>query len=382
MPGDYDFELSQEQEQRARDLHGSSIRIDMCSMGPGGPALFNELDERMVAARIPAHRHPFTRLTLATSLPYALAAEGNEAASEAFRRFCSGHTAASFLVPGLGDAQISQLGQLTTWIDAIPWMGLANKAADFREAQARGTYLTYGFCQPTAAGLPRDLDRFDEARELGVRSVMLTYNIQDYVGAGCTERTNAGLSHYGLAVVEKLNSLGVIVDTSHCGPQTTLDACELSRAPVTANHTSAGALYSHDRSKSDDEIRAVAQTGGVIGVYAVPFFLAPAASRPGMPTMLDQIDYMANLVGWEHVGIGTDWPYMAPGDIPADMVPLMEDLGFRKEHELGAEHLDGYSDARDFMNITRGLVARGYDDDAIRGILGGNYLRVFESVCG
>jgi membrane dipeptidase len=381
MPGDYSFALSSEQEARALKLHRTSFSVDMCSMGPGGPALFAQLPQDVVAERLPDDVPPIVRFALGMLLPYMFTAEG---ISDALEPFCKGHTAASFALGGVTDLELGPISRLNEWIERIPWMDLARTAEDFRRAQREGSYVTYGFCQPSLSGLPRDLGQFDKAKELGVRSVMLTYNRQDLVGAGCTERTNAGLSYYGLEVVEKLNDIGLIVDTSHCGRQTTLDACRFSKAPVTANHTSAEALYPHARAKSDAELRTVADTGGVIGVYAMPFCLAPAASKATVETMLDHLDHVVRIVGWEHVGIGTDWPFMLSVELAEETIGRnIAEMGFRPEHEIGvSQSLVGYEDARDFVNITRGLVARGYEDRQIKGILGENFLRVFEAVCG
>ena len=381
MSGDYNFSLSSEQEQHAQQLHADAISIDMCSMGPGGPALYDRLPEDVVEERLPESMHPIQRFIVGMELPYSLSAEG---ATDALQTFCQGHTCASFAMGGVTDTELQGLENLNKNVENIPWMSFADTAEDFRRAKAEGTYVTYGFGQPGLAGLPFDLDQFDVARNLGTRSVMLTYNRQDAVGAGCTDRTNAGLSNFGLEVVAKMNDIGLIVDTSHCGKQTTLDACKFSEKPVTANHTSAEAVYKTDRAKSDEELMAVADTGGVVGVYAVPFFLAPQKDRATMDVMLDHIDYIVNLIGWRHVGIGTDWPFMLSHDLVDNTIGgSWEKMGFRAEHEIDNRmHLVGYDDARDFINITRGLVGRGYNDAQIHGILGENFVRVFEEICG
>ena len=381
MPGDFDFGLSTEQEEHARKLHAQAISVDMCSMGPGGPALFGQLPTATVEDCLRRDASPLGQFMLAMELPYELAASGE---SDLLREFCRGHTAASLACAGTSDAELAPLARQFERIDKIDWMSLAHSAEDFRKAHANGSYVTYGYSQPGTGGHPRDLDQFEKARAIGMRSVMLTYNNQDAVGAGCTDRTNAGLSHYGLEVVEKLNDLRMIVDTSHCGSQTTLDACLFSKAPVTANHTLASRVFNHDRGKSDEELRAVADTVGVIGVCAVPFFMVPAGGHASMNTMLDQIDYIAALVGWQHVGIGTDWPFMLTDEVAEQTIGKeVAKMGFRKEHNISTStYLDGYEDARDFINITRGLVARGYENDAIKAILGGNFVRVFEDVVG
>jgi len=381
MPGDFDFGLTSEQEERALTLHDQSISIDLCSMGPGGPALYDRLPEDEMEERLPDTMPPFTRFLKAMTLPYELTAEG---ASDALQSFCNGHSSASFAMGGVSEGALQPLQQLNEWVESIPWMELARKAEDFRRGHEEGVYVTYGYAQPGLEGLPRDLNQFDRAFELGCRSAMLTYNRQDFVGAGCTERTNAGLSNYGKDVVAKMNDVGLIVDTSHCGFQTTLDACFFSKAPVTANHTGVAALFNHDRAKSDEEILAIADTGGLIGVYALPFFLAPPHEEPTFEVILDNLEYIANLVGWEHVGIGTDWPFMMSHHLAEITIGMQTaELGFRPEHGISIRRTtEGYEDARDFINFTRGLVSRGCTDEQIKGVLGENFLRIFEQVCG
>jgi membrane dipeptidase len=212
---------------------------------------------------------------------------------------------------------------------------------------------------------------------------MLTYNRMDHIGTGCTERVDAGLSMFGVEVVGRCNALGIIVDVSHCGYLTTMDACRHSKKPVTANHTAAHSVHAHARCKSNEALRAIADTGGVIGVLALPAFLTNSAA-PSIEHMLDHIDYIAGLVGWQHVAIGTDWPMQAPDDV---LVAVFESelkaIGYSEQHRISAtRRLIGFDDCRDLPNITRGLVKRGYSDEQIRGILGENALRVFEEVCG
>ena len=381
MPGTFDFGLNQGDEDRARRLHESSISIDLVSMGPGGAGVYDRLPKDEVEARLPESMPVWSRFRKAITLPYELTAEG---ASDALQEFCAGHTAASFSLGGVDPRQLRALRQLNEWADQIPWMNIAGKAEDFRTAHDAGQYATYGNAQPSIDGLSRDLGLYDEAFDLGCRAVMLTYNNQDFVGAGCTERTNAGLSNFGKRLVRKLNDIGMLIDTSHCGRQTTLDACFFSDAPVMANHTGASALFNHDRAKSDEEIEAIAATGGLIGVYALPFFLAPPHEDPTFEVILDNIDHIVRLVGWEYVGIGTDWPFMMTHHLAeATIGTQTAELGFRPEHAISCSRTTkGYEDARDFINYTRGLVSRGYTDEQIKGILGENFLKLFAKVCG
>lgn len=297
----------------------------------------------------------------------------------------SGLTCGVFSAPVGDDLVFRTWDQIAARNTSVSWRRRATTAEEIRQAKRDGVITAYGFWQPVAP-IPRDLAALDDAYERGLRTCMLTYNRMDNVGVGCTERVDAGLSNLGLAVVQRLNDLGVIVDVSHCGPATTLDACRISNGPVTANHTTARAVFHHARGKTDEALKAIADTGGVIGVLCVPAFVTDAAT-PTIEHMLDHIDYIANLVGWEHVGIGTDWPNTAPEDVLRSILdPAAEankDLGFREEDRLDVSvNLVGFDDVRDFPNITRGLVKRGYSDEQIRGILGENALRVFADVCG
>ena len=210
----------------------------------------------------------------------------------------------------------------------------------------------------------------------------LTYNWQNYVGSGCTDRSDGGVTDFGARFIRRMNELGIIVDTAHSGRQTTLDACSTSSRPVIASHTSAEAVYRHDRAKSDVELRAIAESGGVIGIMAVPFFLS-GAEGVTIEALMDHIDYIATLVGWQHVAIGTDWPLQQTKASLRRLDERAMRIGFRQEHRIDSvTNLIGFDDYRDFPNITRGLVKRGYTDEQVLGVLGANALRVFEDVCG
>jgi membrane dipeptidase len=151
---------------------------------------------------------------------------------------------------------------------------------------------------------------------------------------------------------------------------------------VVASHTSAEGVHQHDRAKSDQELKAIAESGGYIGVYLVSMFLS-GKEQSTVDDFLDHVDYIANLVGPRFVGIGSDWPMQAPEWGIQKLSEMALEIGFRPEHGvLKPVNVLGFDDYRDFPNITRGLVKRGYSDDDIRGILGENFLRVFEDVCG
>jgi membrane dipeptidase len=377
----FDFGLSAEQEERAAQLHRESIIIDMLFQGPCGYRSFTpEMEAELQAEYEKDHNH-LEVLFSATFTPPRLAARGE---CPDFKTCWdeSGITAGNRQTrAGLVPTAARFWATLTQQFDHLPWLIKALHAEDIRRAKREGKHAGMVTTQNTLE-MGEDIKVVDVLWGMGLRMMQLTYNSMNFVGAGCTERTDAGVSLFGQRVIERMDELGIIVDTGHCGRQTTLDACALSKNPVVASHTSASSVYQFDRAKSDEEIRALAGSGGVIGVYAVPFFLA-AGKGVTIEAMLDHIEYIANLVGWQHVGIGTDWPMQAPKSMLGHLDEGGKEIGFREEHKLDSTtNLIGFDDYRDFPNITRGLVKRGYTDEQIKGILGENFLRVYEQVCG
>jgi membrane dipeptidase len=379
-PGAFDFGLDPAQEARARRLHAESMVIDMLFQYPGGAAIFDELPEGALEAAVAGKTARWERYQAASNLPFDLAIAGKSHVVEDWWRQ-SGLSAVAVGVPVSAIDMPAKDEDGAPWADALPWVVRVTRLAEFRKAKADGVLAVYGNCQPSY-GLPLDLEAIDRAYAGGLRSLMMTYNRMDHVGVGCTERVDAGLSRFGVEVVERCNKLGIIVDTSHCGRLTTLDACKTSSAPVTANHACAQGVLDHARGKSDEELDAIAATGGLIGVVAVPFFLA--RGHVTIEAMLDHIDYITARVGWRHVGIGTDWPMQSPIHLLQETVAgLLPEIGFRPEDNVDVtDTLAGFTDYRDFPNITRGLVKRGYTDEQVQGILGENFLRVFGEVCG
>jgi membrane dipeptidase len=381
--GRYDFGLDTDAEARAARLHRDSIVIDLLYWGPVTHRSFDGAMEQRLRNQFDGHRNPATSVYDAYYLPGRMAVEAKlPQLREAWA--ASGLTGGSypFHVGSAASLAVSA-GYLQRMVDGLGWVRKVRTAEDFVAAKREGQLAWVGLCQPTEP-VSKDISMLDRAYDFGLRALMLTYNQQDFVGAGCTERTDAGLTDFGRRVVAHCNALGIAVDTAHCGRRTTLDACEASQAPVMASHTAAAAVYDHDRGKSDEELLAIAATGGVIGVVTVPFFLGPVADAT-VETWLDHVDHIANLVGSEHVAIGTDWPMAGPKWTMQRLADAAHELGFRDdEHGTGdiTSNLIGFDDYRDMPNFTRGLVARGYDDEQITGILGGNALRVFSKTIG
>ncbi len=232
----------------------------------------------------------------------------------------------------------------------------------------------------------KNLDNIDFFHELGLRIVQLTYNTRNWVGNGCTERVDDGLSYFGLQVVERLNELHMIVDLSHCGYKTTMDAIANSKDPVVFTHTFAKEVSKHDRGKTDEQLQALSERGGFVGVMLVPHFIT-SDPHPSLEHFFRHIDYIVKLIGVDHLAIGTDlYPPANLGLSKAlDSSNSWMSLGFRPEHRAGESRktvIESFKDWSDWPNITAGLLSRGYSKDDVNKILGGNFLRVFERIVG
>ena len=225
--------------------------------------------------------------------------------------------------------------------------------------------------------------------QLGARMMHLTYNRRNPIGDGCGEPANAGLSDFGRAVIKEMNRLGVIIDLAHTGWQTCLETARASEQPVVVSHSTAAGVNYHIRSKSDEIIRAVLDTGGTMGITNVPAFLG---GRGDITSLLDHIDYVARTFGAEHVTIGTDRPYTSQGVGVAN-----RQIRSRSRQRNRWEALWPPDDPVKSPNwqqpqqvqslvwtnwpmFTVGLVQRGYSDDDILNIVGRNILRVARAV--
>jgi membrane dipeptidase len=266
--------------------------------------------------------------------------------------------------------------------DAVPWLRKATTPAAAREIVADGDVGVVLNTQNLGAAIDGDVDEVEALYDAGVRIGQLTYNSGNLVGTGCTERVDAGLTNHGVEVVERMNDLGMVVDLSHVGRATTLDAIECSDGPVAFTHTFCESLAEHDRAKSAAEIEALADVDGYMGVLAVPFFLEPGADEASFETFFDHVDCAVDALGIDRVGIGTDWGSWTP-EIPE---PLREGLlnafksfGFREEHGVtigrGYGPLQRYED---WPAIVDGLEERGYSEAEREKILGENFLSFWE----
>jgi len=204
------------------------------------------------------------------------------------------------------------------------------KGADIERAHKEGKKAIILNLQ-SMEHIGKDINMVELNYMQGFRIMQLTYNKKIAVGTGCIAVRDRGLTEFGIEVVHKINELGAIVDISHCGPQTSIDALENSKDPIIASHTSAKNLYDHARGKDDDFLKALAEKGGYIGVYAVPGFLTSNATTT-IDDWLDHVDYIVNLVGIDYVGIGSDfYGFSVPDNLAIKIGEFMDALGFRPE---------------------------------------------------
>ena len=232
-----------------------------------------------------------------------------------------------------------------------------------------------------ASPIGNRLDRLEVFYSLGVRIIQLTYNERNLLGNGCYERTDEGLSHFGVEAVRKMNRLGILIDLSHVGEPTMRDAIQASDKPVACTHANARAQFDHVRNKSDDVLRSIAEKGGVIGANAFPRFL-PTGFESTVDDFVDVIEDLINRVGIDHVGIGTDytqdqppeffeWLFMLQGTQPRDTYkPLPDPLLHPRDMETPDK----------LPNLAAALLRRGHTEDDIHKILGGNWLRLLQEV--
>jgi membrane dipeptidase len=220
---------------------------------------------------------------------------------------------------------------------------------------------------------------------LGQRLSQLTYNYQNRLGSGFLETKDSGLSVFGAEVVARMNTVGMAVDLSHCGDQTTLDGISASRKPVVFSHASARALApDHLRCKTDDMIRGMARSGGVMGI---PFLrMMIRASEPvTIDHVVDHFDHVARLVGIEHVGVGSDMDIVGNPN-PVNGEPMRETPNWDRyrlhKDEQGTWMLTirGLDHPRRMFDLTEAFIRRGYSDEHIRLVLGGNWKRVLGTI--
>jgi membrane dipeptidase len=258
---------------------------------------------------------------------------------------------------------------------------------DIRRAKQAGQAgLVYGL--QDGVSFEDDTGRLEALHHLGIRVLQPTYNRRNLLGDGCMEPADAGLSRAGHESIERMNALGMLVDLSHCGRRTAADAIRTSKRPVAFTHTGCDALAPHPRHRTDEELRAVADTGGVIGIFVMPYL-----ARGRQPTAADVIAHLEHAIevaGEDHVSIGTDGQVSPTEVTPEFVAAFRKNTQERKALGIAApyETEDGYLFASDLNSPRRletlagKLLERGHGEERVQKLLGGNLVRVFGDAWG
>ncbi len=263
---------------------------------------------------------------------------------------------------------------------------LVKGAADLRAAAESGRVGVLLHFQNTSA-LDDDIRLVRLYRELGVRVIQLTYNTQNSVGAGCYEGRDSGLTEFGTSLVRELNDCGILIDVSHCGDRTAMEAMAASRAPVVITHANLRRFADKTRNKSDEVCRAVAEQGGIIGL-ATYSNLLPRGADTSVEEFCDLVEATVELVGIEHVGLGTDYydgmpPEMVRGWTTgrwSRAVPAHMDLVDPDWKGEVAPFTDWFRSPRDMPNVGAALDARGFDETSVNAVMGRNWVRLMSQV--
>lgn len=250
---------------------------------------------------------------------------------------------------------------------------VVEKASDIERAKREGKLAVVFTFQGTLP-FDRDVSFVEMYYRLGVRQALMAYNQKNNVGDGCHERTDAGLSRFGIDIVREMNRVGMIVDCTHTGYRTSMDVFEVAEGPVVFSHSNPRALIDHERNIRDDQAKACARTGGVVGINGVGIFLGDQETRT--ETLFRHLDYWVGLFGPAHVGIALDFV----SDIEALTNLVREKSSDKYPPGQNYDKELRFAAPEQMPEIAEAMLRHGYAEDDVRGILGGNWLRVANEV--
>jgi membrane dipeptidase len=224
---------------------------------------------------------------------------------------------------------------------------------------------------------PRDVEKFSA---MGQKVSQLTYNSRNLIGNGSTERHDDGISDFGVAIIEAMNRVGMAVDVGHSGDRTSYEAFDVSKKPVLITHSNVRALNpGHPRCKPDEVIKRVGEKGSVMGITGVRNFVK-GTEPTTIEDVLNQFDYVAKLIGVEHVGVGSDIDLDGYDDMPPEDYKRLKS-GYKSSYAFRDKiDIEGIDHPKRMYDLTDGLIRRKYTDDQIVGILGGNFARVLKQI--
>ncbi|OBK11001.1 dipeptidase [Mycobacterium asiaticum] len=262
------------------------------------------------------------------------------------------------------------LNHFRSAVNAHPDLELAATVADV-ETIARNNRIAVVFDLEDSRPIDDDLDNLAVLAQFGVRTLLPTYNHANRAGSGCLDARDDGLTGWGRSIITEMNNVGIVPDGSHCSTRTGLDMCEVSSGPVIYSHSCMRAVWDHPRNISDDQARACAASGGVIGITGVGIFLGP--NTPTLEAMTRHLEYAVELVGIDHVGISSDFSF--------DYADFVEEFT-RNPHLFDDSYTRWgtiqWMPPETLLTLTEHLDQRGWRTADIVAVLGGNFARVAE----
>ena len=302
----------------------------------------------------------------------------------------SGLTAVGLTIPMPDDDMTAALPRVREFLDVIatePTFCLADTSQSIRDAKVDGKIAHILLAQDSGI-IGRDLKNLLLWKQLGLRVMQLTYNEQNLAGSGCLESKDGGLTQYGRVLIRQMEQVGITLDLTHVGEKSFMAAATVATKPLLASHSNPKSVVNNPRNISDNQMKAVANSGGVICITT----WAPLIwnGTPGMPTLDDYLrclDYAINLVGIDHVGISTDsmgtmgaYPRHDPDPdaLPYGRVTDEFDRLARPIDNNNRQPAD-FNGIEDYPRLTAKLVKHGYGEEGIKKLLGGNLMRLFEA---
>ncbi|MDA0681088.1 MAG: membrane dipeptidase [Proteobacteria bacterium] len=279
------------------------------------------------------------------------------------------------------DVALEGIRSFDAWVEANPRQVIkATSVADLDRAQRDGKIAVFYLIQ-NSTPFGKNLDMVDTFYGLGLRSVQVTYNYQNWAGAGCLERTNAGLSKFGVELVEKLNDTNMLVDCSHANMPTMADTIRTSKMPVIVSHTGCLAIHKNVRNTTDENLRLLADHGGVVGIDQI---------RPHITTLregalqhyLDHIQHAVKVCGIDHVGIGSDRDHRYINLTPEYLDELRAEQGANLNEDDLPWFMVELNGPRRMETIWSGLKDRGLSDADVEKIMGANVRRIYAETIG
>jgi membrane dipeptidase len=306
----------------------------------------------------------------------------------------SGATALNCTVPGVMDSRGEAVKKIVDYHQSIrscPELTLVEKTADITDAKKKGKIGIIIGAQSCEFIFHPDLHASTEVfARMGLRIMQIGYSHRTFAADGCSTGDDAGLTSHGKVLVDAMNQAGIVVDLSHVGTRSTLEAMDCCEKPPVFSHSNPIALFPHPRNITDEQIKKVAEKGGVVGACAFPpIHWDQTDRRPGLESFLDSISYLAELVGVDHVGIGLDSNAQPGAYDRRELLSMGQGQAavsgpnyYLHFHLKGMTEESFYSDGivnlANLPNITDGMLKRGFSQEEARQVLGLNYLRVFE----